>query len=81
MAVFDRRTGRPVSRVSELTLALRQPEKRIGPLRFDAQRIGPGRFERSGVTLGVAGSWRAAVTARVSDFDEFTGETDLKVAG
>jgi copper transport protein len=80
MAVYDRRTGRPVSRVADLTLELRQPAKHIGPLRFDARRIAPGRYERTGVNLAVAGTWRAALTARVSDFDEFTGETDLKVA-
>jgi copper transport protein len=77
--VVDGHTGRPASRVADVSLRLSQPERRIGPLRFSARRVGPGRYDAPAITLGIPGTWRAEVTARVSEFDEFTGRADIPI--
>ncbi|CAA9410719.1 MAG: Copper resistance protein D, partial [uncultured Quadrisphaera sp.] len=70
--LFDRRTGAQVDRVEELTVQLVQPEKGIGPITLDIPRKGPAHYELRDSTLGVSGTWRAAITARVSEFDQYT---------
>ena len=77
MSVVDRRTGRPALQVADVKLRLRQ--RGIGPLRFTARQVGPGRYDAPAVTLGLPGTWRADVTVRVSEFDEFTGRADVPI--
>ncbi|HEU4658478.1 MAG TPA: copper resistance protein CopC [Capillimicrobium sp.] len=77
--LFDRRTGAQIDRVRELTVRLVQREKGIGPITLDIPRKGPAHYELRNSTLGVAGTWEATITARVSRFDEYSGETEFEV--
>lgn len=38
-----------------------------------------GRYELRNATFGVAGTWQATVTARVSKFHEYTAKTEFKI--
>ena len=77
--LFDRRTGEQVDRVEELTVRLVEREKGIGPIVLDIPRKGPAHYELLNATLGVAGTWDATVTARVSEFDEYSAKTRFEV--
>jgi copper transport protein len=77
--LFDRRTGAQVDRVEELTVRLVQRDEDIGPITLDVPRKGPAHYELRDAVLGVAGTWEATVTARVSDFDEFSATTEFEV--
>ena len=77
--LFDRRTGAQVDRVEELRVRLVQREQGIGPITLRIPRKGPAHYELLGTTLGVAGTWEATVTARVSEFDEHSARTRFEV--
>ena len=77
--LFDRRTGAQIDRVEELTVELVQPDKGIGPIKLDIPRKGPAHYELRNSTLGVGGEWKATVTARVSEFDEYAAKTEFEL--
>lgn len=77
--LFDRRTGAQIDRVEQLTVKLVQPEKDIGPITLDIPRKGAAHYELRNSTLGVRGTWQATVTARVSEFDEYSAQTEFEV--
>ena len=77
--LFDRRTGAQIDRVEELTVRLVERDKGIGPITLDIPRKGPAHYELRNSTLGVAGTWDATITARVSEFDEYSAKTRFKV--
>ena len=77
--LFDQRTGAQIDRVKELTVKLVQREKNIGPITLDIPRKGPAHYELRNSTLGVRGTWDATITARVSDFDEYSATTTFTV--
>ena len=77
--LFDRRTGAQIDRVEELTISLVQRDKKIGPITIDIPRKGPAHYELRNSALGVRGTWNATVTARVSDFDEYSAKTQFEV--
>ncbi len=75
--LHDPRTGAPWDRAEEVTVSEREPDRGIGPLHQPALRAGPGHYVVQGAVLGTPGDWLVDVTARVSDFDEYT--TTLRV--
>jgi len=77
--LFDRRTGEQIDRVKELRIELVQPEEDIGPIELDIPRKGPAHYELRDSALGVAGTWEATVTARVSAFDEYSATTEFEI--
>lgn len=77
--LFDRRTGAQIDRVEQLTVRLLQRDKNIGPITLDIPRKGPAHYELRNSTLGVRGTWQATVTARVSEFDEYSATTKFDV--
>lgn len=77
--LFDRRTGAQVDRVEELTVRLIQREEDIGPITLDIPRKGPAHYELRNATVGVSGTWEATVTARVSEFDEYSAKTQFEI--
>lgn len=77
--LFDRRTGAQIDRVDQLTVRLVQRDKDIGPITLDIPRKGPAHYELRNSTLGVRGTWQATVTARVSEFDEYSAKTKFEV--
>lgn len=77
--LFDRRTGAQVDRVEQLTVRLVQRDKGIGPITLDIPRKGPAHYELRSSNLGVAGTWEATVTARVSAFDEHVARTRFEI--
>jgi len=77
--LFDRRTGAQIDHVEQLTVKLVQHDKNIGPITLDIPRKGPAHYELRNSTLGVRGTWDATVSARVSDFDEYSAKTEFEV--
>ena len=69
--------GTQYDRVKDLRLSWSLPSKDIGAIELAGRRAGPGHYVVDNALLGVAGTWTLTVTARVSDFDEYT--TDLRV--
>jgi copper transport protein len=70
--VFDAKDGAPFAQTKELTVTAQLPAKGIGPLPATLHRAGPGHYVADALTLAPGGTWRIAVTDRVSDFDEYT---------
>jgi copper transport protein len=77
--LFDRRTGEQVSRVQQMTVRLTQRDKGIGPIKLSISRKGPAHYELLNSPIGVPGTWQAELTARVSDFDEYSVRTMFKI--
>ena len=77
--LFDRRTGAQIDRVEQLTVALVQRDKGIGPLTLDIPRKGPAHYELRNSNLGIGGTWDATVTARVSEFDEYAAKFRFEI--
>lgn len=77
--LFDARSGAQFSRVKELGVTARMPEKSIGPLPLESQRSGPGHYTVPGAQLGVAGDWELNVTARVSAFDQYAAAIEVPI--
>ena len=77
--LFDRRTGAQYTKTKQLTVNATLPDKHIGPLVLDARHTGPGHYTIPAAVFGTAGTWRLLVSARVSDFDEYTRDFDVKI--
>ena len=77
--LFDRRTRAQIDRVEQLTVTLVQPDRQIGPITLDVPREGPAHYELRNSSLGIRGTWDATITARVTDFDEYTAKTTFEV--
>jgi copper transport protein len=77
--LFDRRTGRQWNRSRELTVEASLPDRRIGPLKLDAQKAGPGHYVIRRADLAPTGDWRIAVTSRVSAFDEYAARIEVPI--
>ncbi|GAA3439830.1 copper resistance CopC/CopD family protein [Kutzneria kofuensis] len=58
--------------VPELTVALTQKDRDVGPLKIDVQHVGTGRYRAAEAQIPLAGAWQVAVTVRTSDIDETT---------
>jgi len=77
--LFDRQTGAQIRRVEQLTVELTHPQKRIGPIRLEIPLKGPAHYELLDHPIGVPGDWQMKVTARVSEFDEYTANATVEV--
>jgi hypothetical protein len=51
----------------------------IASIRLDIPRKGPAHYELLGQQLPAAGTWKTRVTARVSEFAEYTARTTLRI--
>ncbi|HZR94661.1 MAG TPA: CopD family protein [Gaiellaceae bacterium] len=69
--------GSQYDRVKELTMAFTLPSKDVGAISVEGRKAGPGHYVVDNAVLGIPGTWSVSITARVSDFDEYT--TDLQV--
>jgi copper transport protein len=77
--LFDRRDGSQFDATKELTVTAALPEKRIAPIELEPTKAGPGHYVVSGASLGVEGTWRMEVVARVSDFDEYRARLNIPI--
>jgi copper transport protein len=77
--LLDPRDGRQYTAAEEVRVDASLPDQGLGPLSEPARRAGPGHFVVAAAPLPVAGRWRLQVTVRVSDFDEYTGRTEVRV--
>jgi copper transport protein len=77
--LFRARDGAPFTGTKELTVALSQPSRGIGPIAARMHRAGPGHFLAHAVTLSPGGTWQVEVTDRVSDFDQYATKASVKV--
>jgi copper transport protein len=75
--LISARTGAQFTGAKELTVQATQAAKSIGPLTLRADHTGPGHYTIAGALLSVPGTWTLQISARVSEFDEFT--TTVKV--
>ena len=53
-----------------MTVALRLPDKRIGPLEPRVDKAGPGHWVARRAQVAPAGDWNLTVSGRVSEFEE-----------
>jgi copper transport protein len=72
--LFDRRTGAQYTRPKEVTATASHGDTELP---VELRKAGPGHYVAQQTLLPKRGRWTLAVSARVSDFDEFT--TKLKV--
>src|SRR6185312_2353435 len=77
MYLFNAKDGAAFTGTKELHVKASLPGRGIGPLDLTLHRAGPGHYVADAVTLSPGGTWKLAVTDRVSDFDEYT--TSVKV--
>jgi hypothetical protein len=68
-----------VSSVKQLSVTLSHPTAGIASIRLDIPRKGPAHYELLGQQLPAAGTWKTRVTARVSEFAEYTARTTLRI--
>ncbi|MFI9204141.1 copper resistance CopC/CopD family protein [Streptomyces sp. NPDC053048] len=71
-------SGRPVD-VPELTLAMTEKEKQIGPLRAALVRQSAGHWQATDFRLPMAGDWQLSLTVRTSDIDQVTEIENVKI--
>lgn len=77
--LIDPHTGAQFRKAKEVDVAESLPAKHIGPLNQAANLAGPGHYIVPSALLSVPGTWRIAVTVRVSDFDEYTAAVEVHV--
>ena len=77
--LFDSKTGEQYDAAEEVTIQASLPDKQIAPISFEAVKSGPGHYTITGATFGVSGTWTVAVTARVSDFDQYTTRIEVPI--
>ena len=77
--LFDRRDGSQFDATKELTVTAALPDKRIAPIELEPTKAGPGHYVVSGAALGVKGTWRIELAARVSDFDEYRAQLNVPI--
>ena len=77
--LISAKTGAQFTGAKEVTVQASQPEKSIGPLTLRTDHTGPGHYTVTGAQLGVPGTWLVQITARVSQFDEYTKTVKVHV--
>lgn len=75
--LFDRRSGAQYDRVRQLRITAEQGAREIGPLALRSSKTGPGHYTVRRADLIPAGDWTLAISARVSEFDQY--ETSVEV--
>ena len=79
--LFERRSGTQYDRVKEFTAAASLPSEHVADVPVHFHRAGPGHFVSMGASFPIAGDWKLRVTARVSDFDEYSKTFEVPVGG
>ena len=77
--LISAKTGAQFTGAKEVTVQASQPAKSIGPLTLRTDHTGPGHYTVTGAQLGVPGTWLVQITARVSQFDEYTKTVNVHV--
>ncbi len=77
--LFDSKTGAQYAKAKELTVTATLPDKQIGPLPLEVEPAGPGHFIVAGALLNAPGTWKLEVTARVSEFDQFSKSIEVGI--
>lgn len=77
--LFRSRDGAPFAGTKELTVTASLPGRQIGPLPVTLRLSGPGHYTADTMQLTPGGTWRFAVTDRVSDFDEYATTFDVRI--
>jgi copper transport protein len=77
--LFRARDGTPFTATKELTVRVSQPDKGIGAIDARMRSGGPGHYLADALTLSPGGRWRVEVTARVSDFDQYSTQATVHV--
>lgn len=75
----DPRTGAQYDRLRDVTVALRLPDKRIGPLEPSVDKAGPGHWVARRAQVTPAGDWDLTVSGRVSEFEEARALVEVPV--
>jgi copper transport protein len=73
--------GRPAELAEDVTVNLSLPANDIGPISREPVRAGPNHFQLDGNDLVTGGRWVIEVVARISRFDEASGEVEVLVSG
>jgi copper transport protein len=77
--LFDARTGAQYDRAKRLKVALRLPDRQIGPLVPRLDKAGPGHYVARRALISPGGDWQLSVAARVSDFEEYRARVEVPV--
>jgi copper transport protein len=75
--LLDAKTGAPYTATKQLTVSAQLPSKSVGPLQLTARKAGPGHYIMDSAVLGLTGKWDVRLVDRVSDFDQY--QTDFQV--
>jgi copper transport protein len=70
--LINAKDGSQFTATKELTATADLPAKGIGPLSLKANPTGPGHYTLNSTALSPGGTWDIAITARVSEFEEFS---------
>jgi len=65
------RAGAPLD-VAEMTVTIDLPSRDIAPITVPLRRLGPGHYLSPGFDIPLAGDWRVAAKARLTDVDQVT---------
>ena len=76
--LLDPQTGAQWDRAREVRVKLVQPDKHI-ELDVTTRKGGPGHYVVDAAVLSSDGTWDVDVTARVSEFDEYSKTIEVPV--
>ncbi len=72
-------TGAQFTATRELRATAKLPSKGIGPLPLSANLAGPGHYILSSAVLSPGGTWDIEITARISEFEEFSRTVEVPI--
>ena len=75
----DRASGAQYDRFRDVELALRLPDKQIGPLAPRVDKAGPGHWVARRAAIVPRGDWRLTVSGRISEFEEHRALVEVPV--
>ena len=78
--LLDPESGAQWDRAQEVRVNLVQPEKEI-ELDATTRKGGPGHYVVDTAVLSVEGTWDVEITARVSEFDEYSKTIEVPISG
>jgi copper transport protein len=77
--LINARTGVQFTDTKELTATARLPSKGIGPLSLKPNLAGPGHYILNSAVFSPGGTWEIEITARVSEFEEFSRSVKVSI--
>jgi copper transport protein len=72
-------SGAQYKRFKQLTIELSRDDPAFGPIALSPQVAGPGHYVAENAQFPGAGDWTLDVVMRVSEFDQYEQEFDLKI--